>query len=47
MDIRIISYKPNEDPKLYTRGDGNYGQDISYLIKLLLYPDLKIMIQLR
>ena len=38
----LFHYKPNEDPKLYTRGDGNYGQDISYLIKFINYiPDLK------
>ena len=31
----------NEDRKLYTRGDGKVGQDISYLIPYLRLPDNK------
>lgn len=30
--------KDNENPKLYTRGDGTYGQDISHLIPYLRLP---------
>lgn len=36
----LISYSP-EGIKIYTRGDGYYGQDISYLKKYLPIPDNK------
>lgn len=29
----LIHQKPNKIPKLYTRGNGEYGRDISYLMK--------------
>lgn len=35
----LIDQKPNKIPKLYTRGNGEYGRDISYLMKHFNYID--------
>ena len=38
----LLHYLPNTDMKLYTRGNGNNGQDISYLLKFINFiPNLK------
>ena len=37
----LIHQKPNKIPKLYTRGNGEYGRDISYLMKHFNYIDYK------
>ena len=37
----LLNYKRNEEIKLYTRGDGEVGQDISHLLKFINYiPNL-------
>ena len=35
----LIHQKPNKIPKLYTRGNGEYGRDISYLMKYFNHID--------
>jgi len=35
----LIHKKPNKIPKLYTRGNGEYGRDISYLMKHFCHID--------
>lgn len=45
----LYVYNPSQNPKakLYTRGDGNYGKDISHLLSHINMPNLKDPIVVR
>lgn len=43
----LYVFDPNSQPKLYTRGNGNYGKDISHLLPYIKLPDLKEHIVVR
>lgn len=43
----LYAFYPNTEPKLYTRGDGNYGKDISHLLPYIRMPKLTAPIVVR
>ena len=43
----LYTFQPNSKPKLYTRGNGSYGKDISHLLPYIKMPQLNQSIVVR
>ena len=43
--LMTIDFNNQSEIKLYTRGDGTYGQDVTSLLKYVKYPSLKKLIE--